>query len=364
MTIFSSQTLFSATCIISLFIATAVTSQSATGIVSSVVKAPISPDGDVAGAVTDFVINLAVDMNPSVPGKILTKGESIHIKLPASFTFSNEANYPLQNLLSAAECKPGLIKCSTGVLLHGWPQHPILPSFPPGKVSQYSLTYEPSSNTIIYTANKDFVDLPFKGPGVKQAHLLLFGFVNPKQPGNYPIGVSLHDKSGKERESGVGDLVVRADIAPSINVTSVFVPGDKKGGLPPNPNTIYQKAEVGKPAPMPWDFLMWNTDGKAYAGVEIEQENGDGGTLVHNGKTVGKFGISSPKGAKGQSVSGGPSVRLPATPVIGKSFGAPIPVGRLTAMFTAGSAPGRYTTTFELDGGNSVTMIVDVSAGG
>lgn len=59
-------------------------------------------------------------------------------------------------------------------------------------------------------------------------------------------------------------------------------------------------------------------------------------------------------------MTGGPSVALPATPVIGKTFGAPIPVGRLTAQFTAGNQPGRYTTTLELDGGTKVVMVVEV----
>jgi hypothetical protein len=35
----------------------------------------------------------------------------------------------------------------------------------------------------------------------------------------------------------------------------------------------------------------------------------------------------------------------------------------LTASFVAGSEPGRYFTTFELYGGNSATMVVDVVAG-
>jgi hypothetical protein len=46
--------------------------------------------------------------------------------------------------------------------------------------------------------------------------------------------------------------------------------------------------------------------------------------------------------------------------VIGNTFGDPVPVGRLTASFVAGSEPGRYFTTFELYGGNSATMVVDV----
>jgi hypothetical protein len=348
--------------ILALFISTDM-AQSGSGIVSSVIKAPVAPDGDVAGAATDFVINLSVNMDPAVPGRVLRKGESIRIKLPPGFTFAKQKNHPIKDVLGAPDCKPGLLKCSTGVLLQGWPQNPILPSFPPGKTQQYSLSFDSSSNTLIYSAKKDIDGIPFPGPGIKQAHLILLGFRNPKQPGSYPIRVGIFDSAGKERESGVGHLTVRPDPAPSINVTSVFVPGDVKGGKPPNPNTIYQKTKAGKSAPMPWDFLVWDTDGKAYVGVEIVQKGDAGGTLVHNGKTIGRFSISSPQGAKGQKVAGGPSVRLPATPVIGKSFGTPIPVGRLTASFTAGSQPGRYYTTFELNGGNSATMVVDVLPG-
>ena len=91
--------------------------------------------------------------------------------------------------------------------------------------------------------------------------------------------------------------------------------------------------------------------------------NDSGGRLVHGGKEVGRFAFSGPPGAMGQKVTGGPSIAIPATPVIGKTFGEPIPTGRLTTQFTAGSVPGRYYTTFSLKGGNSVTMVVDVTDG-
>jgi hypothetical protein len=64
--------------ILALFISTDM-AQSGSGIVSSVIKAPVAPDGDVAGAATDFVINLSVNMDPAVPGRVLRKGESIRI---------------------------------------------------------------------------------------------------------------------------------------------------------------------------------------------------------------------------------------------------------------------------------------------
>ena len=49
-----------------------------TGLVHSVVKAPIVPDGNVAGAVTDFVINLSGSMDPEVAGRALLAGRRFH----------------------------------------------------------------------------------------------------------------------------------------------------------------------------------------------------------------------------------------------------------------------------------------------
>jgi len=147
-----------------------------------------------------------------------------------------------------------------------------------------------------------------------------------------------------------------------MNITSVFVPNDVNGGKPPNPNTIYQTTTPNAAAPMPWDFLIWDTDGAPYEGVEIVQTDANGGQLMHEGKAVGRFTITAPESATGQKVSGGPSVQIPSTPIIGTSFGVPIPAGRLTAMFTAGSQPGRYITTFDMHDGNNVSMVVDVKA--
>lgn len=349
-------------CLLTLIGPTMAQESSSSGIVGSVVKAPVAVDGDVVGAATDFVINLAVDMDPAVPGKTLAKGHSIRIILPHGFVFPDQTSFPLQNLFGAADCVAGNLKCSTAVMLHGWPQHPILPSFPPGGDPQYSLSFESDTNTLVFTADVDIAGVPLPGPGIKQLHLILLGFRNPDKPGRYPIHVSIVDAEGKELESGTGDLHIKPGPAPSINVTSVFVPGDVKGGKPPNPNTIYQTTKPNAAAPMPWDFLMWDSDGAPHTGVEIVQIDASGGQLTRDGKVVGRFKINAPKGATGQKVTGEPSIKMPGTPVIGNSFGAPIPSGRLTAMFTAGSTPGRYVTTFEMNGGNSVSMVVDVGA--
>jgi hypothetical protein len=52
------------------------------GIVSTVLKAPITPDGDVAGRPTDVVITLDTSLDPEVEGRTLLAGETIKVTLP------------------------------------------------------------------------------------------------------------------------------------------------------------------------------------------------------------------------------------------------------------------------------------------
>ncbi|MGB6363505.1 MAG: hypothetical protein WBG64_12625, partial [Thermoanaerobaculia bacterium] len=46
-------------------------SAEADNLVASVVKAPVTPDGDVAGAITDVVVNLDISPDPAVAGRSL-----------------------------------------------------------------------------------------------------------------------------------------------------------------------------------------------------------------------------------------------------------------------------------------------------
>jgi hypothetical protein len=180
------------------------------------------------------------------------------------------------------------------------------------------------------------------------------------RPGSYEIAVEL--ERGGIVEKGKTHLIIRPNARPSINVTSVFdvPPEDPNGGNPPNPNFIYQETGPGMAAPLTWNFLLWNTYGAPFNGVEIVQRNRNGGVLVQGGHTVGQFKISAPKGAAGQElVSLGPSVES-GTPVIGGTFTPQLKTSRLRAMFTAGSAYGRYHISLRLNNGNTVHMFVDV----
>ena len=314
------------------------------GIVHSVVKAPIVPDGDVAGEPTDVVINLDRSLDPSVVGRTLLKGNQIKITLPTTFV---NTGLPGQTIFTPG-CSPPSLQCSTGILLQGWPQHPIFPMFPPasGPPTLYTTSLE-GTHTLVFTALQDVVPgVLLPGPGIKQIHLFAVGFVNPS-PGQYPIEVMAQTGPGGSWESGTGRLNIVPRAKPSINITSVF------NGLG-NPNTIYQQAGVNEVVNLPYDFLLWDYDGVPFTDVDIEMVNSRHAVLRQGNAVVGHVVINAPRGAQGvEVVATSPSFAINA-PLSG------IPTARLTASFTTGSEAGLYIVTFSLNGGNSVKMHVVV----
>jgi hypothetical protein len=313
----------------------------ASGIVSSVTKAPITADGDVTGAKTDLVISFDVDPNPAVSGLSLLGGGAIKVTLPAAFV---SLGSPIDLPGPPPACPPPAGSCNTGVLLQGWPQNPI-----PPVPANYTLSLE-GTHTIVYTATRDLLpgDPTLNGPGIKQAHLILNGFVNPG-PGIYAAHVEAATGSGGAIQTGTATVIIRPRARASINVTSVFA------GPPPFPNTIFQQSGTGAQLPIPWNFLVWDKQGAPAVGVTIRQVNENHAQLVNAGKVVGQVSIDGPAGAVGQRVvSQGPSV-LVNGPVLGN------PTGRLTVDFLAGDLPGAYAVTFRMNNGNSITMHVQAS---
>jgi hypothetical protein len=308
------------------------------GLVGSIVKAPIIPDGAVAGAATDVVITLDTSLDPSVPGRTLLEGRTIKVTLPDGF--KETAGLPFASPGSSPDCRPGNVQCNTGVLLQGWPQHPIAPPF-----QKYAFSYEADTNTIVYTALQDLVPNPPLEPGIKQMHLILVGFQNPG-PGRYRVWVEAETGPGGAVESGWGNLHIIPKIRPSINITSAFNAG--------TPNTIYQEATPGALTPLPYDFLLWNRDGEPFTDVTIKTVNPRHSLLMQGNRVVGHVRVDAPRGATGQEViSETPSFPVDSPVLV-------VPTARLTAQFRAGSAPGLYVVTFELNGGNSVQMFVYV----
>jgi len=327
------------TTIAAAFAATLVLSQAsfAGELIASIVKAPITPNGDVAYARTDFVINFDRSMDPDVNGRTLLAGKTVKITLPDDFiNMGGPVKLPGP---PPDNCPPPAGTCSTGVLLQGWPQRPIPPS-----PANYTIGLE-GTHTIVYTATRDLIpgDPTLTGPGLKQAHLILQSFMNPN-PGTYPILVEAETGPGGALETGIGHLTIYPDERASINVTSVFV-----GAAP----TIFQDTMVGEEIPLPWNFLMWDRNGMPAVGVEIQQISDRQAVMTMGRRVVGRIMISTPPGASEQQImSAGPSVLING-PVLG------LETGRLTASFIAGNAPGRYTISLRMNNGTSAEMYVD-----
>ena len=314
----------------------------ANSIVSEVVKAPVVSDGTTTGHATDFVINLDTILNPSTAGRTLLMGKTISIILPKEF--KNTLGYPF----NPPGCGPPLSgkMCNTGVLLQGWPQHPIGP--PPLK---YSLMYEADSNTIVFTALQDLESSLPLAPGIKQMHLILFGFINP-HPGHYRIKVEAETGENGELETGWAKIHIVPKSRPSINITSTGADN------PTTLNTIYQETTAGNAAPLNYNFLLWDKNDAPFVDVDlVDLGEGSNYLLKQGNKVVGHVNIDAPEGASGHMLmSFGPSM-LTNPPTIG----APVETARWVGSFMSGSSTGRYTITAKLNGGNEVKMFVDVS---
>jgi Ca2+-binding RTX toxin-like protein len=304
------------------------------GIVSTVTGAPTVSDGDVAGATTHIFIDLDRSLDPAVAGRTLSAGDTIRVTLPDDFGSSDlPTNGPVT-------CDTSTNACNTGVLV-GVPW--ARPEAPERATYAVQLMGE---RTIVFTALEDLG--PGDLPGIKQVHLSLPGFTNP-QAGAY--GVEIEAETGPDGavEMGTAVLTVYPSIQPSINATNVFVAGD--GHV--LSDVVYQETFTNTPAPIAWDFLLWEAGGVPAIGVELEQRDERGGAILQDGRSIGSFAIEAPRGAQGQSVTSEPSVLSDVPGAVGKA-------GRLTASFTAGDTPGIYVTTFELDDGNSQQMRVEV----
>lgn len=314
-----------------------------TGIVNSVVKSPVSSDGTTSGRSTDFVINLDSALNPNVAGRTLLKGKTIRITLPNDFR--ETAGNSFSSIGPDCVLPLGSAKCNTAVLLQGWPQHPIAPP-----AMKYDFDYEPTTNTVIYTAREDLVPATPLEPGIKQMHLLLLGFTNPR-PGVYRLKIDSETGPDGALESGWATVKILQKSRHSINVTSTGTDN------PTRLNTIFQQTTVGSMAPLNYNFLLWDRNDQPFSGLDlIERQNNRQYLLKNGNKVVGSVRIDAPAGAEGQSlISFGESV--PAnTPIIGTTTTA-----RWVTKFIAGSEPGLYSVVFKLHGGNSATMYVNVT---
>ena len=313
-----------------------------TGIVRSVASAPVTSDGIVAGAVTDLVINLDRSMDPSVAGRGLMAGNQIRVTLPDDFV---NLGFPIGSPFEG--CGPD---CSAAILIQGWPQHPVGAFIGAPGVGEWTVFGE-GTHTIVFEAREDIVPSPPEEPGIKVLHMLLRGFRNPAE-GHYDIQVEAETGPEGAVETGVARVEIIPRVRSAISVTSIF-------NGPPNRNTIYQQTSPSELVPLPYDFLLWGPNRVPLTGVKVvgPRFGGPGSGAIRldqDGRTVGGVSVVGPEGATGfQVLTSAPSAEISA-PVTG------VPTARMTVFFRAGDLPGLYTINFKLNGGNDMTMFVNV----
>lgn len=310
-------------------------------------KAHTSEDGYAPGEPTDIVLDLGMDLDPSVPGRTLKAGDSIRITLPDAFTSSGlPAAAP-----SACDVAAGA--CNTGFLLQGWPD-----SYLPTTEDHYTVEMD-GSHTFVFTATQDLAPSA-SAPGIKQIHLLAPGFTNPEVVTEYLIEV--------EAETGPDGALETDDASfvPSewfgFDLTSAFA-GPGAGAA--HANTVYQQARVGESPEWAYDFLMWDSPPSGWFGdITVQPLRENTGTVVPDGPTIlasggftselyelGGWWIEGPEGATGATITSEPveDVEVPIT-------GGTVP--RLRVQFTAGDLPGRYT--FHWGYSDNQRLFVDV----
>jgi len=305
------------------------------GIVKNVMNAPVIGDGTVAGAVTEFVINLDVSIDPTVPGKTLLEGNTIRVTLPDEFVNSGEP--ALENIMSNDECTPANMLCTAAVMVQGWPQRPVPPPW-------YDMSIE-GTNTLVVTALRDIVPNPPTFAGIKVIHLMFKSFTNPAEPGFYSLDVVAETGPAGTVETGTAVVEILPRAIPHMGITSVFNEGA--------PNTIYQNAGLNEATPFAYDLLLWNYDSEPMVGVGIEPLGPNLWGLVQDEQIVGIANVQAPAGATGMRFYN----EEPSTEI-----NAPLtkaPTGRLRAFFQIGSVPGEYVVQVYLLNGNSQQMFVN-----
>ena len=292
----------------------------------SVAKAPVAPDGTTAWAVADFVLTFA-DTDPEVPGVAMMSGGTIVVELAPDFMDAGGGG-------------------DLVIILQGWPQSPRVP---------FPYATQILGNTITLTLNDDWTAPSAAGPGPKQVHLGLLGWVNPG-PGRYPVSMTI-DPDGPlinvaEIHSGVATVKIIPRARPSVNVVSLF-----SGGGPPPPfnNPLYQTVSIGE-NPNEVGLYLWDRDSAPFVGVDLQMVNPTHGRLIQGGSTVGHVRIYAPRGAKDFAFNTlGPSTLVPA------AFFTGVPVGLLLVQFQPDpDTTGDYAIEISMNNGNAQTLFVSV----
>jgi hypothetical protein len=267
---------------------------------------PMSSDGLAAGLPFESWVVFDISPIPAVPGLALPAGATFRFIFPGDF--SPQSDQPPK-----------------AVLLHNWPQKPIMIPF--------SVKLDPSDPRIIVLKLDAPIPVePPERPGLKSIHLQ-WGPLNPKASGDYPIKVELSDAS---EFSGAVEAVARITPRPVPNIAAY-------NQLHQGQNENWQHIKVGQTAPMPIDLLITLPDANRCFMTLRPKEGGDL-DILSDGKPIGTIT------RKGVPVS------LKPEP-FGPGFAR---LGIVRYHVIAGAEPGNAEIVANLQNGTSYTITVVV----
>ncbi|MEM9656199.1 MAG: hypothetical protein AAGA65_29200, partial [Actinomycetota bacterium] len=258
-------------------------------------RAPVDPDGDVAGAPTDLLLTFR-DIDPTVEGIGLKAGGTITVTLPEGFVDSG--TLPFAATGSSPTCAPPLLStCNTAVIVQGWPQSPVLP-FP-------SVSWDAEANAVTLTAVADWLPAGPSSPGPKAVHLAFLGVTNPERAGLYRLQMRIQPDPDEDRVlTGEGRVQITENPRPALLPISLAAGSPP----PPFPNPLFQTIEAGEPS-LP--LLLYLSDDEANAVVDATFVDGPARVRpIRNadGRRIGLIRVQPARGAREWSLeSGGPS---------------------------------------------------------
>jgi hypothetical protein len=267
---------------------------------------PMSSDGLAAGLPFESWVVFDMSSNPTVLGLALPAGATFR------FTFS-------------AEFSPQSGQPPKAVLLHNWPQKPIMIPF--------SVKLDPNDHRIIVVKLEAPIPVETpERPGLKSIHLQ-WGPLNPNVSGDYAVKVELTDAG---EFSGAAEAVARITTRPVPNIAAY-------NQLHQGQNENWQHVKVGQTAPMPIDLLITLPDTNRCFMTLCPQEGGDL-DILSDGKLIGTI------------IRKGVPVSLKPEP-LGPGFAR---LGIVRYHVTAGTEPGNAEMVANLQNGTSYTITVIV----
>lgn len=329
-------------CFLTSVLCLPLSANSATTDLDIIVKtAPIVPNGLLVGSPLDVTLSF-VDLNPAVPGIAMKTGGTITVNLPKEVV---NTGYTIAKPGSADGCMPPVFtECSSGGMLDGWPQSPLLPFA--------DFTYDEANHALTITATANSPDYSLESPGAKLVHLFTFGFINPDQPGDYPVSLEIKpDPVSDDVFVGSSTLSITDEKMPNIAIDStqsVHIKG------PRFQNTMYQSLIPGSTS-RNMSSNLWDANHAPIVGASIAMTSSTGGDLLsQDGDVIGALNIDAPNDAKGFYLMSADSFET-------KTGLAGFPTGRIvTSLKTAPAVAGTYVVTLSLEGGNETvhTLIV------